>query len=383
MSYFNFDPYSLPPEAEALRLEVRAFLEEELADYPAQLRARSWAGLDPEFSRKMGAKGWIGLTWPKKYGGAERSFFERYALLEELLAYGAPVGSHWIADRQSGPTILRFGTDEQCRRVLPGIIRGESYCCIGMSEPDTGSDLASIRTKADKVDGGYVINGTKIWTTAAHHCDWMIALVRTSPPSENRHAGMSQFLINLRAPKGVTISPIRNIAGEVHFNMVIFEDFFVPETNRIGEEGDGWKQVNAELAFERSGPERYMSSIQLLIEMIREAKLDPSRRAKREIGRLIAHLATLRRMSISVAGKLEARANPALEASVVKDLGAVFEQDLPEIAHRYASGEASVIAGNDFEEVRAYLTQAAVSFSLRGGTREILRGIIARGLGLR
>ncbi|MAL77979.1 MAG: acyl-CoA dehydrogenase [Sneathiella sp.] len=383
MQYFNFDPYSLPPEAEALRLEVREFLKKELADYPAVLRSRSWAGLDPAFSRKMGEKGWIGITWPKKYGGAERSFFERYALLEELLASGAPVGSHWIADRQSGPTILRFGTDEQCHRILPGIIRGETYICIGMSEPDTGSDLASIRTKADKVDGGYLINGTKVWTTAAHHCEWMIALVRTSPPSENRHAGMSQFLINLKKDKGVTVSPIKNIAGENHFNMVVFEDFFVPDEDRIGEEGDGWKQVTAELAFERSGPERYMSSIQLLIEMIREAKLDPSRRAQREIGRLIAHLATLRRMSISVAGKLESRANPALEASVVKDLGAVYEQDLPEIAHRYSNGEASMSATTDFEQVRAYITQAAVSFSLRGGTREILRGIIARGLGLR
>lgn len=331
----------------------------------------------------MGEKGWIGLTWPKKYGGAERTFFERYALLEELLAYGAPVGSHWIADRQSGPTILRFGTEEQCNRILPGIIKGESFFCIGMSEPDSGSDLASIRTKADKVDGGYLLNGTKVWTTGAHHCDWMIALVRTSPPSENRHAGMSQFLINLKQTKGLTIDPIKNLAGEKHFNMVVFEDFFVPEEDRIGAEGDGWQQVTAELAFERSGPERYMSSIQLLIELIREAKLDPNNKAQEQIGRLIAHLATLRRMSISVAGKLESHSNPALEASVVKDLGAIYEQDMPEIAHRFARTEASMTAATDFEQVRAYITQAAVSFSLRGGTREILRGIIARGLGLR
>lgn len=383
MQYFNFDPYSLPPEAEALRQEVREFLLTELADYPAVLRSRSWAGLDPDFSRKMGEKGWIGMTWPKKYGGGERSFFERYALLEEVLAYGAPVGSHWIADRQSGPTILRFGTEEQCHRILPGIIKGASFFCIGMSEPDSGSDLASIRTKAEKVDGGYLINGTKVWTTGAHHCDWMIALVRTSPPSENRHAGMSQFLINLKRTKGLTIDPIKNLAGEKHFNMVVFEDFFVPEEDRIGAEGDGWQQVTAELAFERSGPERYMSSIQLLIELIREAKMDPSRRAQEQIGRLIAHLATLRRMSISVAGKLESQSNPALEASVVKDLGAIYEQDMPEIAHRYGRGEASLTATSDFEQVRAYITQAAVSFSLRGGTREILRGIIARGLGLR
>tara|TARA_R110002096_G_scaffold269890_1_gene463787 strand:+ start:5804 stop:6955 length:1152 start_codon:yes stop_codon:yes gene_type:complete len=383
MQYFNFDPYSLPPEAEELRKEVRAFLKEELADYPAVLRSRSWSGKSAEFSRKVGERGWIGMTWPKKYGGGERSFFERYAFLEEVLAYGAPVGSHWIADRQSGPTVMRFGTEEQCHRILPGIIRGESFFCIGMSEPDSGSDLASIRTKAVKTDGGYVINGSKIWTTGAESCDWMIALVRTGNNPENRHQGMSQFLNDLKNSKGLTISPIKNMAGEVHFNMVVFEDVFVPDENLIGAEGDGWKQVTAELAFERSGPERYMSSIQLLIEIIREAKLQPDARAQEQIGRLVAHLATMRRMSISVAGKLETDANPALEASVVKDLGAVYEQEIPEIAHRIGRGEASMTALSDFEQVRAYLTQAVVSFSLRGGTREILRGIIARGLGLR
>ncbi|MCF8466911.1 MAG: acyl-CoA dehydrogenase family protein [Sneathiella sp.] len=383
MQYFNFDPYSLPPEAEELRLEVRAFLDKELAGYPAVKRSRSWVGHDDAFSRKLGKRGWIGMTWPKKYGGGERSFFERYAYLEEVLAYGAPVGSHWIADRQSGPTLLRFGTEEQCQRILPGITQGTSFFCIGMSEPDTGSDLASVRTKAVKADGGYLINGTKIWTSGAHACDWMIALVRTSGTPESRHDGLSQFLIDLKNSKGLTISPIRNMAGEEHFNMVVFEDVFVPDENLIGAEGDGWKQVTAELAFERSGPERYMSSIQLLIEIIREARQHPDTRAQEQIGRLVAHLATMRRMSISVAGKLESKANPALEASVVKDLGAIYEQEIPEIAHRLGHGEASMIAPGDFEQVRAYITQAVVSFSLRGGTREILRGIIARGLGLR
>ncbi len=383
MQFFDFTPYQLPPEAEELRLEVREFLNEELKDRSPVMRARSWAGEDPEFSRKLGKRGWIGLTWPKKYGGGERSFFERYAMLEELLAAGAPVSCHWIADRQSGPLILRYGNEEQRQRILPGVTRGETFFCIGMSEPDTGSDLASVRTKAERTDGGYVVNGTKIWTSGAHRCHYMIALLRTSGTPEDRHDGLTQFAIDLKNTDGISIRPIRNQIGEEHFNEVVFEDAFVPDNARVGDDGDGWKQVTAELAFERSGPERYMSSHQLLVEIIKEAGTDPSERAAVEIGRLVTHLATLRQMSVSVAGKLESESNPALEASVVKDLGAIFEQDMPNIAHVLFDEESTLASASDYAQVRAYVTQAAPSFSLRGGTREILRGIIARGLGLR
>jgi alkylation response protein AidB-like acyl-CoA dehydrogenase len=383
MQYFDFTPYQLPKEAEELRKEVRAFLAEELKDRPPVMRARSWSGEDPDFSKKLGEQGWIGMTWPKEYGGGERSFFERYALLEELLAAGAPVSCHWIADRQSGPLILRYGTEEQRQRIVPGIARGETFFCIGMSEPDTGSDLASVRTKAERTDGGYIVNGTKIWTSGAHRCHYMIALLRTDGTPESRHDGLTQFAIDLKNTDGITIRPIRNQIGEEHFNEVVFEDAFVPDNARVGDEGDGWKQVTAELAFERSGPERYMSSHQLLVEIIKEAGADPSERAAVEIGRLVAHLATMRQMSVSVAGKLESDANPALEASVVKDLGAIFEQDMPNIAHNMFDEESTLGPASDFAQVRAYVTQAAPSFSLRGGTREILRGIIARGLGLR
>lgn len=382
MQEFRFDLCTLPPEAEALRGEVRAFLAEELKDVPAVTRAQTWMGFDADFSRKMGAKGWIGLTWPKKYGGHERTAFDRYVVLEEMLAAGAPVGAHWIADRQSGPLLLNFGTEEQRQMLLPRIARGECFFCIGMSEPDSGSDLAATRTRAEKVDGGYKVNGTKLWTSNAHKAHYMIALFRTGHDPDNRHAGLTQFLVDLKTP-GITIRPITDLAGNAHFNEVVFEDAFVPENMIVGAEGTGWAQVTAELAYERSGPERYLSSYLLLQETIRELKEKGDAAADAEIGRLIAELVTLRQMSLSVAGMLEAGENPALEASVVKDLGAIYEQGMPVKAHELAGGEPRIEGGTDYEEVMGYLSQVAPSFSLRGGTREILRGIIARGLGLR
>ena len=378
----RFEPCTLPPAAKALRAEVCEFLEATLGDYSAIERARSWTGSDAEFSREVGARGWIGMTWPKAYGGHERSALERYVVLEEMLAAGAPVAAHWVADRQSGPLLLRFGTEDQRKRFLPPIIRGESYFCIGMSEPDVGSDLASIRTKAEKTDGGWIVNGTKLWTSKAQYAHFMIALIRTATDPDDRHAGLSQFLIDMGSA-GITVRPIRNLIGEEQFNEVVFEDVFVPDDMLIGADGAGWSQVTAELALERSGPERYLSSYRLLVELIREIAKEPTERATIGVGRLVARLATLRQMSISVAGMIEAGASPALEGALVKELGGVFEQDIPRIAHDLVGAAPLAEGGSDFDQVLAYLTQASVAFSLRGGTREILRVIIARGLDLR
>jgi len=376
---FRFEPCDLPPAAEALRGEVRAFLAAERAERQAD----SWGGHDPAFSRKVGARGWIGMTWPKRYGGHERSFLERYVVLEEMLAAGAPVGAHWVADRQSGPLLLRYGTEAQRERFLPAITRGELAFAIGMSEPDSGSDLASIRTRAERVDGGYRVNGTKVWTSNAHRAQFLIALFRTQVVPDKKHEGLSQFLVDLATP-GITIRPIIDLGGAHHFNEVVFEDVLIPEDMRVGGEGNGWKQVTTELAFERSGPERYLSSMALLLELIRREAARPSERGAVAVGRLVAHLATLRQMSLSVAGMLEAGQNPNLEAAVVKDVGTAFEQEIPEVIHVLLDVEPLPGAGvGGLEEVLGYLVQRAPSFSLRGGTREILRGIIARGLGLR
>lgn len=380
MGAFRFDAVTIPSEAEALRTEVRAFLAEEMPKIPAHVRAGSWMRLDPEFSAKLAARGWVGMAWSKEYGGHERSFLERYVVVEELLAAGAPVGAHWIADRQSAPTILKFGTEAQKQSIVPRIAKGELFFCIGMSEPDSGSDLAATRARAEKTDKGWVLNGTKLWTTGAHVAHYMIGLFRTS--TESKHAGLTQFLIDLKTP-GITIRPIRDLSGEEHFNEVNFQDVHLPADAVLGGEGQGWAQVTSELAFERSGPERFLSSMRLLIEMIRMIGPDPNEKQAAALGRLTAHLVTLRRMSLSVAGMLSRGEDPALEASVVKDVGAVFEQDMPGIAASLIEAEPTLDQAGDYERVLAELTMLTPSFSLRGGTREILRGIIARGLGLR
>jgi alkylation response protein AidB-like acyl-CoA dehydrogenase len=382
MSVTAFHYHRIPAEAEPLREQVRTFLAEALKDRRPLRKADSWMGADPAFSRELGRRGWLGMALPKRYGGQEAGPFARYVVIEELLAAGAPVSAHWIADRQSGPLILRYGTEAQREKYLPGICRGESYFCIGMSEPGSGSDLASIRSRAVREGDDWVLNGHKLWTTNAHYSHYMIALVRTSDKTAARHEGMSQFIIDLKAP-GVTIRPIRDLAGGEHFNEVFFDNVRLGADTLVGSEGQGWEQVTAELAFERSGPERFLSSIALLHTLIDAIGQKPDPLQTRELGRLTARLFTLRKMSLSVIAELAAGNNPAWAASCVKDLGAVFEQEIPEVAQLLLDELPSVQGGSDHAQVLAYLMQMAPSFSLRGGTREILRGIIARGLGLR
>jgi alkylation response protein AidB-like acyl-CoA dehydrogenase len=378
---FTFPPFELPRETDALRSEVRQFLAETIPALSAPERARSWSGNSREFSEKLGRRGWIGMTWPKAYGGHERSFADRYVVIEELLAAGAPVGVHWIADRQSGPLMLRFGTEEQRRRFLPGIARGELCFCIGMSEPNAGSDLASVRTRGQRTDGGFVVNGQKIWTSNAHIADYMIALVRTGE-AEQRHGGLTQLVVDMKSA-GITVRPIVNLTGEDHFNEVFLDNVFVPDSMIVGNAGEGWVQVNAELAFERSGPERYLSSLRVFIEFLRAVGEKPGEMERCLIGKLAAEVWTLRQMSLSITGKLAAGENPAPDAAIVKDLGTSLEQEMPRAIQVIAGADVDLLGGNPFEETLAYLLQVAPSFSLRGGTREILRGIIARELGLR
>ncbi len=374
----------VPEQERAFRAEVRAFLKNEMQDVPAHIKSRSWMGTDDNFSRRLAAKGWLGLTIPAEYGGSGKGFFSRFVLSEELLASGAPVASHWIADRQSGPLILRYGTDTQKAFYIPRICRGEAFFCIGMSEPSSGSDLASIRTRATPMDDGWLLNGSKIWTTNAHGCDYMIALVRTSGETTDRQKGLSQVIIDLKLP-GVTIRPIVDMAGDAHFSEVFFDNVKLGSDALVGTQGQGWEQVNAELAFERSGPERIYSSIALLdcwLEQVGAQKITDTE-TQALVGALAAEMSVLRALSLAVTQKLVEGESPAIDASVVKDYGTDFEQRLIRQIANWLGARPDFVASGDLLRTLGYLEQMGATFSLRGGTREILRGIIARGLGLR
>ena len=377
----QFDPIRLPPEADALREEVREFLRDEIAAGTFDPHDPAGDAFNRDFSRRLGARGWIGMTWPKRYGGQERSYLERYVVNEELLLARAPTRAHFTADRQSGPVLLRYAPEHVRLDVLPRICRGEVTFCIGMSEPDSGSDLFAAKTRAERDGDDWVVNGRKLWTSGAHHADYMIGLFRTSPPTNsNRRHGLTQFLVPLETTSGISTRPVVNAAGGHDFNEVLFEDARVAADHVLGEVDGAWKQATSELAYERSGSERFLETIHGLIELLRDLGPEPQAREAEGVGRLIAQLHTLRRMSISVAGMLAEGKEPVVEASIVKDLGTNWEQALPDEVRRLG---AYVERSERLEAVLAHDTVIAPKLTIQGGTREILRGIIARGLGLR
>jgi len=369
----------------ALREEVRAFVAEEVEAGRITSRIDSWlGGWDEDFSRRLGARGWLGMTIPTTYGGRGVTHLERFVVTEELLAAGAPVAAHWIADRQVAPSLLKYGTEEQKRALLGGIAAGEIFFGIGMSEPDSGSDLASVRTKAARVEGGWRLQGSKVWTSGAHHAHYFIVLARSAPVDEaDRHGGLSQFIVDLRAP-GVDIRPIRSMDGSHHFNEVFLDQVFVADAWVFGEIGSGWEQVTSELGYERSGPERFLSTYPLLDGLVRRSAggTEESRDAAQGLGRALARTSALHQLSAAVAGGLARREQVDVAAAVVKVLGTAHEGDIAELA------SADGLEGDaEADPVLARLASSALTqrpgFTLRGGTNEILRGVIARGMGLR
>jgi alkylation response protein AidB-like acyl-CoA dehydrogenase len=368
----------LPEQLHELRLEVRSFLDEEIAARAFRPQVDAWmSGIDLGFSRRLAQRGWVGMTIPVEYGGHGRSALERYVVTEELLAAGAPVSAHWIADRQMAPSILRNGTEQQKRAYLPGIAAAEKFFAIGMSEPDSGSDLASVRTRAVEEADGWRLTGTKVWTSVAHIATAMIVLARTGS-SEDRHAGLSQFIVDLPNP-AIQVRPIITIDGEHHFNEVVFDDALIPSSALLGVRGDGWRQVTAELGNERSGPERLLSTLPLLREWTRAMSPDADPVARADLGRLVTRLVALRELSLSVAERLERGGNLAVEAALVKDLGTAFEGDVVDVVRRHVTpDEASANPGLVAMVAEAVLHVPA--FTLRGGTNEILRSIVAKEL---
>lgn len=367
-----FPPHNMPAAAETLRAEVRAFIA---AEKPT---GTHYTQSCPEFSRKVGARGWIGMTWPARWGGHERTTLERYVVAEELIAAGAPIFYHWVADRQSGPLLLRFGTDLQRQRFLPGIVRGESGFSIGLSEPNAGSDLSALETRATRADGGWRITGTKVWTSNAHIVQHMILLCRTAPRGTDRRHGFSQFIVDLQA-QGVRVNPIMNMAGQREFNEVVLDDVFVADEMVLGQVDHAWRQLISELAFERSGPDRFLSALQLCTTFIDVVGKSPTEAESALIGRMAAHLWTLRHMSMSVAQMLQHKA-PELEATIVKDLGNRFEQEVVEHCRALRPAPAR---GTPYADALIDAMLYMPRVTIQGGTPQILRNAMARELGLR
>ena len=374
----QFAPTELTPDELALQRDVREFLAIELprGTFPAGL---GMAGRkDIGFSQQLAARGWVGMSLPTEYGGGDRSAVERFVVAEELLRWGAPLGHHWVADRQSGPLIAKVGTPEQKARFLPAICRAEIGFCIGMSEPDSGSDLASVKTRATRADGGWLVNGTKIWTTGAHEHAWMIALVRTSD-EESRHAGLSQLLVDM-STSGLTVNPIPFLDGTADFNEVVFDDVFVPDADVVGEVGNGWAQVGSELAFERGGPDRWLSSYLVLEQFLREHADLVDDEMVELVGAATARWWGLRNLSLSVARTIDGGGSPVIEAALVKEMGTRFEQDLLEALRCLVGIEPWPESSSEFERLLANAILTGPAFTIRGGTNEILMTVAAKGL---
>jgi acyl-CoA dehydrogenase len=379
----------LPAATGALRAEVRAFLAGEREAGRFVPACDAWlSGWDEAFSRRLAGRGWVGMTVPPEYGGPGRSALDRYVVVEEVLAAGAPVAAHWVSDRQIVPNLLRYGNETLKRRYLPSIARGECYFAIGLSEPDAGSDLAAVRTAGTRADGGWRVSGTKIWTSGAHRARAFIALLRTGPPDgRQRHVGLSQLLIELDQP-GVTIRPIVSMTGEHHFNEVVLDEVFVPDEQVVGTIGDGWAQVTSELAYERSGPERLLSTFVLLDTLAGELaarardRQHGDGRAAEALGQVTSRLWACRQMSLAVAGALAGGEAPEIAAALVKDVGTRLESEIIDVARMLTAAEPDP-DGTGIAGMLAHAVLHAPGFTLRGGTNEILRGIVARALGLR
>lgn len=368
--------FCFTPEQEQLRAEVRAFLEAEIASGGFKPMSDSWMiGYSRDFSRKVGARGWIGMTWPKKYGGQGRSYIDRFICTEELLRYGAPVAAHWIADRQMAPAIIAYGSEEQKREILPRIIRGEAIFCIGMSEPNSGSDLASLQTRA-----------------APKGNDFIYLVARTDPQAP-RHKGISEFIVDMKLP-GVSTRPLIDSSGDHHFNEVFFDGVRIPKTALVGELNRGWYQIASQLDYERSGMERLMSNYALYRDIFQFAK-ETTRQGKPvadepSIRNMLADLAVRfevgRLLLYRVAWALSKGRVPNYEAALAKVFCTDFQQRLADADTKVMGLSGHLLPGSPRASLQGRAAKGytfSPAYTLQGGTSEILRNIIAiRGLGL-
>jgi alkylation response protein AidB-like acyl-CoA dehydrogenase len=359
----------LPPELDALADEARHVGRAAAAR--CDIQEDSWlVGTSREFSLELAARGWLGMTWPIEEGGGGRSALERFVVFEALIAEGAPVATSWFADRQIGPTLLQYGTPEQRGRWLPDIVGGTSAWSIGMSEPDAGSDVASLRTRAVRHGDTWVVDGQKVWTSGAAEADWCYLIARTDPDAPP-HAGLSEFVVDLRSP-GVEVRPIVDATGNAHFCEVHLNGVEVPAAHLVGTENGSFKQVMRQMEHERGGIDRLVSNRRLFLDVLPGTDRDDPRVrqevAALESGYRIGRLMVLR----EVLGQA-----PAGWSAVTKTWCTEFEQRVASFCSRTAGADSMV-----WNRVSRNICYAP-AYTIMGGTTSILRNIIGeRVLGL-
>ena len=361
--------FSWPDELVALGEEAEAVGRAAAAGRP--VREDSWVvGLDPEFSLELGRRGWLGMTWPVSEGGHGRSALERFVVTEALIATGAPLGRTWIGDRQIGPTLLTYGTDEQRRRLLPDLVAGRVSWSLGLSEPDAGSDLASVRTSARRVKDRWVIDGAKVWTSGALQAEWCYLVARTDPDAP-AHAGLSDFALDLSLP-GIEVRPIRDMTGDRHFCQMTFDGVEVGDEALIGELNGSWRQVMRQLEHERAGIDRLVSN-RALFDLARARADGSDPLVRQELARLWSGYLVGR---LLVLEGIVGSPRPGFSAAT-KAFCTELEQQVATFAGRVLGPEA-LLAGRSARAI-CY----APAYTIQGGTSEILRNIIGeRALGL-
>jgi len=380
--------FGFTEEQTKFRQEVRNFLEEEIKKGYWEPTCDAWIqGFDPEFSKRVAQKGWIGLTWPKEYGGQGLSYIDRLILTEEMLRYGAPAACHWFADRQIGGSIVTYGTDEQKRELLPKIIAGEAYIGLGMSETEAGCDLASLQTRAIEEGDNYIINGQKTWTSGGSFVNYFYLLARTDPEAP-KHRGISEFIIPADLP-GINRIPMIDITGTEAWNDVFFDEVRVPKKCLIGEKNRGFLQALEQLDYERSGMERLMGNYPLfdaIVQFTKEDKLSQGTIIRNKLAQLRIEFEVGRLLIYRVALVMDEGRAPNREAAMSKAYSTAFEQRLAKIAMEILGPYGQLVSNSKLAPIRGLAVHsylASKGYSLQAGTSEILKNVLAtRGLGL-
>jgi alkylation response protein AidB-like acyl-CoA dehydrogenase len=364
------------PEEAALREEVRGWLNAEL---PRDLKDKvaNYAHLSRDdllrWHKILAGKGWVAPAWPEEWGGTGWNVVQRYIFEEELGYAGAPpLVPFGLA--MCAPVLLRFGTEAQKRRFLPRIYQGEDFWCQGYSEPGSGSDLASLKTRAQKVNGAFVVNGQKIWTTLAHYADWIFCLVRTDPGAERRQEGISFLLIDMKTP-GITVRPLILMDGAHEVNEVFFDDVKVPADNLVHEEGKGWTVAKYLLGYERMNTGRIGESKRQLAKLKEFSATHADMRFRDRLSRLEIELMALEITNLRFLDRMRRTGEPpGADVSMLKIKGTEIQQSITELMLQAADPAAS----DPFTEGlrKKYLSMRKTT--IYAGSNEIQRNIIAK-----